>query len=550
MASESLNKSRTVFDELTSEMSQIAQDAQTAPPEHGELYQRALLESYATASEFLELSPELIGYFGVIALYVEKTSDEDLNRFASARRLKKWAELGLLDDADLELLGDRPVPEWSIYTKEDLAVFQQLFSRVPQITKTVAEAPQPEEQPQAEADDDGPVEEEINLLDVLEHLEKHGLDPAQLAVVQAALSPSPMTLEELRKKVWQVIVLTPEEYSDLGFKLEHLRAVVSQLLSKVHYPNRWVRDPKGKAFQLLVGKAAERSDEDTKTSGLSALYGGFKPDVYARMSNRREASSSRRKAPAPEPEIVPVPVPEEVILPEPIPEPSAPGPTAKEQALVFREAANFSQKLLWAAVQSIKNNPRLNSVINDLSEIKGSGLSRLEIRDGLLNLIESGNLFFGANQKGSRTLSLTKVETAPSRNPEAFDKNPGDPKERDPAFTIEELIETSKVFQALIGVKYQNKGLPLRDLINQLGAGEAGRRTIRRLVGRGLLISVIGFDFEMSNSPKSRRKSTTFIRLPSQSAWHAFKADPNKYVACLDQPSIRAVESDESFQEI
>lgn len=495
--SDEFAKERAEFDLLTARMSDVAENAGTAPEDHLPFHRAALENSYADAYEYLAENPDLVDHYRNLGkVVVAGINAIDVSR-RSERQIKEYFSSGLLS-IDHERDFAAVESDHSHYTTDDHEAFNELFA-VLTIPVESEDPNHPEEVAEPEED------EGINTLDILEHLEAHGLPAPALAFVRRSLDPRPVRVEDLRDEEWDLMTLSDDEFVQFTDGLRTLQEEVKKLLDAVHVPAKWIVVKRsGKlTHHLLVGYVAKQAETKDSRAGLRQAFGtdfetslrhieATKTQSYVVRSGRQRSSEAR----------------------------ASKSPTSPS-------AAKFSKGLKTWAIESLSNGEsRLNVLANQAAEFLG--VTRLEARDALMQLVDSGDLFYGVPQKGTKTLSPIEVQYEKQRNRgsdgEVF------------VFTDSDVALARRVCDAIVETGHRGKGITPRNLCLQLGLDQTeGKQFIGRLVRSGVLTDRVGWI--RSGSPHSSKKQSKFIHFPSQEAWARYKENSKEYLSPLQNRS-------------
>ncbi len=494
------------FDSLTRQMGEILEVIGLAPEEHVPLHQLAFDRTYSIAQDLLTAQPELEEAHRKAAKLILGLTVERYTKFLSTRRVQDYLLGGLLAEGEVFEIPPRRVADAFRYNREDYEAFEVLFP--PAVSEDEVED---EDLSQEE------FENEVNTLDIIEHLEKSGLSPADLAIINRALGPVPARLDDLKREEWQLITLNNVEWEALISGFPGLRRNVQRLLKEVDIESRWleVTAPRAKtAYQLLIGPDATK-DKETETDPRAGLKQVFGPGFDAAPERRR-----------------PIIRTETIVVAKELP--AAPEadvemdrPTIERAILFARDLKKFMKHFLV-----IHADNRLNFASRQVAELLGDEVSRLEAREAISNLVRSGDLFKGPSVGGSRTL-LAEQPTEmvrKRRNGEASnDSEQLDNKE----FTAEDFMLIGQVCDALISARYQTKGLTTLEISRQLGVDEA---SIKHVVKHAVSAGLLGRQMRMvrSGSPRSKlNRQATFIIFPTQDAWGLYRENPGQYLSML-----------------
>lgn len=496
---------RRSFDELTAKMAQIALESLLSPAAHESLYSRAMLGCYDRASEILKTTPELGTFFMHAGAEIAPSEEESL-RVNSLLRLRSYAEEGLLDAGVLSGVSREVFPEDYVYQASDVEAFKALFAHA------AATAPAPAENSlPAECDEsaDEPIEEEINVLDVLEHIESKGLEGPALALVRRAMSGSPVRLSALRREEWEVITLSKQEFEQFAGELPAIKAQILALLNEVRIAARWKESGKGDKtdFSLLVGPAAETPAPADKTAFEKSTFGD------AHLWRQR---GSKRTSPAPQ-----LPTDSSERDTSDCPD----GETETEEAVID---LTLLEDITAALAQG---DGRLSTVSRIVAEQRG--LSRLETRNHILTLIDSKLLFKNGTEKGALVIGLAEVDRERRRSKHGTH---GVEAVSSEGLSTEEIKTVRSLCDALIVARYQEKGVLVLDAARRLEVDDTDlKRLISRVEARGLLVRELRRVKSRGGSRSRANRTGTFVKFPTMDAWNRYREDPAAYLNILSE---------------
>lgn len=373
MSIESVHQFQPEFDDLTQQMREISDAVSNAPETHQTYYNSAFEQVFESATTLLVENPTLARRYRLFGELALVNDVDDLKRSNSLFRLQRYVEDGLLPADSVPGLAEVELPYEARYTSEDYQVFNELFWE-PNFVSDEDDIAEVEEET---SDEENYEEEGINSLDVLEHLEHHGLDTAQLAFIRGALDTEPVVVEDLRKREWDILSLSKSEYDDFVRHLPDLRASVQSTLSEVDLVARWVETKKrgGKrGFQLLVGEEALHKYDVNKQATIKKTH-GYNFEVFERESGQTRVKKSD----------------EEI--------------AQSEEARQLTNEMNFASKLLDGIKEIMENEDvRLSLVMRRVAD--SLNITSLEARQLISGFVATEQLFYDS-QKGSRLLSVT-----------------------------------------------------------------------------------------------------------------------------------------------
>ncbi len=494
-----IEEDRIEFDGLNYAISAIDVELSFAPENHSELYKRALLNSFGQAHEFLASRPELVEVIQTMGHAAVVLAEEEKSAKQSLFRLTEYANKGLLESRDV------PLPQYEAYAPTDFEAFDTLYGDlVPEpVIETVVEEDDIEEEDTAV--------EDINALDILEHLERKGFDSAALALVKNALELTPTSLTELRKNDWELLKLSKEDFETFTRRAPDVLRNAVKLLQEVGVSAKWSYDDvkKKKLFRLVIGSVAEQEQAFDPRAGLRQLYG----DTVGREV-LKDPSTNRVHRPG------------HTELTKSSTDTSTP---------ILEEVPEFEVSQVMSIIRRLVNGGevRWNMIRRNVAE--GTGKTRLESDQVLRALQAEEYIFKNGAKEGTPIVSLTKPETN-GRNTKAptSESDQENQKKELVLLTPDEVKETDRIFRALVKLRYQSKGMILTDLSTQLNVdSEVLRLLCAKLIKQGFLITQQRH--LQSGSPRARKNRTaSFFMFPTQQAWNEYKADSTEYLGRIE----------------
>lgn len=551
------------FDQLNQRMATIAQAAQSAPEEDKPHHQAALLNSYAKSREYLEGQPTLQDHYRAVGSFALSHTVESFGTaLTSAEQLLGYVREGLLDSLTIEQLEDRVrIITAAQQVSEHLPDLDSLFGdiltpsmvvddqEVPVIEEAAveiseqpphidelediasdesAEAPEPqtlvaddlpveavseveENEVMAEADEEAAQETTqtpIELAAVMIALKDTITSQARLAVIKNALNAA-VRLEEVRKNDPKVRAISDGAYEDLKSDFKGLMQLAVTALHKHGLTAEWVVTGKarGTRYRLVVKDLV--IPETTAT--LPA-----KPKRVVKA-----------KPPVEVPEIKTDPVLPPVVKTE---DRASNRIEQRLEASQQQKAAAFVIDLV-TSIDEIMDDRQVfktkqNHIIREVA--KWLDIELDEATTLIKDLIKAEILFVTGADKGYDILSLDRPETPFVRSRVKRSKE----KAETDTFTVSDLALADKVFAAVVEAGHQSKGVTVQAAASQLGMDDVeARRFINRLVKAGALTNDQGW--VRSGSPRSRKKTASILKFPSQSSWNRYKSSPQDYLSGL-----------------
>lgn len=206
----------------------------------------------------------------------------------------------------------------------------------------------------------------------------------------------------------------------------------------------------------------------------------------------------------------------------------------REENNNFRKAAEFALKLSDAMVVEISQQPeekeKATILAQNLSE--RLNISKQEARTAISNLVKAEHLFFSGSIKGFRYLSSVPqvIDTESQANRQTKSRSKYKLQEND--------IDIAKeLFDELLKLDHVQQGLSIVTLLNKLEITDKTekdkyRKAIRRLSKVGFLTLEAGVS-TVRNSPHSRRRSATLVKIPSQEFKERLKTEKNIVISEL-----------------
>ena len=502
------DRQQAVFDELARQMAEIHQASELSPSDHAVYYELALGSAYERACAQLAEHPELIKVYKAIGLVVLSASEDERQTVSSALRLQHYLDSGLVSEDQVSGIKDTALPSEFNYNPEEVEAFFSLFGDLDQEDENLETAQATDSEPNDEEDESEAFDDEINVLDVLEHLGQRGLSSAQLVLVQNALEFEPLKWEKLKKQEWALLSLSPQEWQELVDNFPMLRSQVINLLHEVDVPAKWTENGKGnnRSHQLLIGNAAEETKETDKAEAVKNMLG---PNFEAIADRQARHTPTDTQTPAGR----------EVHV------------SSTSKPVEFDPlAATFAVylKTTMKEILLLSSDPRLTPIAGQIA--KHLGITRLEARQAIVGLVDSGDLFYGPSKEGSRTLLSEQPDEpiAKHRQRKATEVI------SQAAFTDKEMHMARKLCQALIKARYQNKGLILAEAATAAGIDETELKQIASpMVERQLLVREVRRVKSRSGSRSRANRETTWLRFPTQEAWDAFRDNPDEYLKVM-----------------
>jgi hypothetical protein len=491
---------RIEFDQRNYEMSAIDVELSFAPDHHVPLYSQALLASYSQVYEFLKERPELVETIQTMGAAAVMLTDDERADKASTFRLAGYVRSGLLISKDV------PVARYTAYAQTDFDAFEALYGNliptqepevVPEKIELVETA--------VEVEDDEEGSEEINALDILEHLERSGFDKPALALIKNGLEAVPATIDDLRKNDWEILKLSKDQYAEfLRQAPDSFRRAV-KVLEEVSVAAKWKYEEVRKKviYRFMIGNAAEQANAFDPRAGLKHLYG----DSIGLEKLKDPLVQHKVQHPVKQTIVQPVPTEAD-------------------------EAPQFELGQVMAIIRNHINGGecRGNMLARSIADI--TKLSRLESRQILKALEADERIYRNGSKDGSPLYSLKKPDTdGKTAGTGTVEGAPANEKVELILLTEQESKTAAKIFQALIRLRYQSKGMILVDLANELeGEPEEIRIICSKLVRQELLITMQRH--LQSGSPRAKKNRTaTFFMFPTQQHWNEYKKDTTEYLS-------------------
>jgi hypothetical protein len=517
--SEQIESARASFDNATQQMALIARTLGWAPEAHKQLHETALFNAYGQAVDQLEQSPELAEYYRDVGRMVLVLSAAEQIEAASVAALHDYATAVLIDEEQLKALGAVEHDDRFRYQATHFLAFETLFPEPEPIDEVADMADETEMEMTSEEDSS----EEVNALDILEHLEQQGFTEAELCVIEEALGLTPVRLELLRKTRWPLISMPPDEYAYFATQFPDLRFRTRKELEAVGVRNKWIESGTGKnrGSLLIYGPAADQEPELDPAAGLKSIgvtsietSGGRRARVTPQPQKQSDAADLVEQAPEVKPAVF------ETI------EPSA-------RAMVFAAQLKSAVDSLLAEVED----NRINSLARKIAEAMDDKVSRLEARNALIKFVEAEDYLYGPSRIGMRTIVAEPYEQPAERRGKR--KSSGAAAEAGAKeLSAADMVPLSYVYDALLSAGHQNKGIQLKDGLRAMGIDDTdAKRLISRVVSVGALWR--GKAWERSHSPHSTKKETTVIKFSSQQDWLDYKADPKKFLEKLLSKTLK-----------
>lgn len=511
------DEARVAFDRLTAHMAEIAEQAAWAPPAHHVYHQSALLSCYGQALELLRQYPDVGKY------YLEQAEKEDDIENAdelcleqrSLRRLQSYVNGGLLTEGIDGLASEAVVSQWQQVERAAQAhAFKALFADAVAIEPVVVEIdPEP---PEDEILDDP---NSINALDIMELVEEHTFTDAEKALIRYALSTNPVNMAKLRGELWELIALPKVEFDQLAAKFDSFRSEVNRFLKSADIQAIWVKETRGNSYRLLIAADAEKYLERDPKAGVKELFGkGFdlSPD-RKRVATTKTARGVQAIVPAPELELV------EKVIPQ----------LDEKQFLLYVQGIIDEQFATEAQA------PRLTRVGRIVAD--SYGITHAEACGQIKGFVDTGELFYARDRKGSRTVATTKPTDVAGRARAIrrdFGQLASDTSEMNEdtepknSLTLEDVPIVAQALSCLIAGGHQNRGKTVKTLALALGVDEAVLRPrLNRLVQKDVLKREK--KWTRSRSPRSTKKEEMYMQFKDQATWDSYKAAPRDFVVSL-----------------